>query len=203
MERAALHRALPGPGHGPSRVRVDFPVGRGRGCARSLAAPPRRNGSGTPTNARFCPWWPGSRNGLRRGREGSPRALSSKSSGSTSSTTTRGERLGIGEERVSPLESLHESLYFTTLDFFARWQAERKITGASLGRVLPVMHPAPREKGAPDALHADPGTAGGEGRPAGGAATPSPWKGSPSTRPGRVFSSPRGKSGSRSGEAVS
>jgi hypothetical protein len=51
------------------------------------------------------------------------------------------ERLEVDEERISPLEALHEDLYFVTLDFFAKWKRKRGLKDVSLGRVLPVIHP--------------------------------------------------------------
>jgi hypothetical protein len=51
------------------------------------------------------------------------------------------ERLGVDEERISPLEALHEDLYFVTLDFFANWMEKRGLKNVSPGRVLPVIHP--------------------------------------------------------------
>src|SRR5438552_10383679 len=53
-------------------------------------------------------------------------------------------RLGIDEEQVSALESLHEDLYFVTLDFFNA--IGRNTTGnprlAAPGKVYPIIHPA-------------------------------------------------------------
>jgi hypothetical protein len=52
-------------------------------------------------------------------------------------------RLGIDEEQVSSLESLHEDIYFVTLDFFAAMG--RTLTRNRLnspGKVLPIIHPA-------------------------------------------------------------
>ncbi len=51
------------------------------------------------------------------------------------------EPLGIDEERLSPLEALHEDLYFVTLDFFSRWAKSRGLKNLSPGRILPVIHP--------------------------------------------------------------
>jgi len=51
------------------------------------------------------------------------------------------ELLGMGEERISPLEALHEDLYFVTLDFFSKWLRKKGIKGVSMGRVLPIIHP--------------------------------------------------------------
>ena len=57
------------------------------------------------------------------------------------------EWLGVGEERISPLEALHEDLYFVTLDFFGRWLKQKGVRGRSPGRILPVVHPAYRGSG--------------------------------------------------------
>jgi hypothetical protein len=56
------------------------------------------------------------------------------------------ERLGVDEERISPLEALHEDLYFVTLDFFSNGMKKRGLRDVSLGRVLPVIHPDFRGK---------------------------------------------------------
>jgi hypothetical protein len=50
------------------------------------------------------------------------------------------EILGVDEERISPLEALHEDLYFVTLDFFSHWMKKKGLKGISLGRVLPIVH---------------------------------------------------------------
>lgn len=50
-------------------------------------------------------------------------------------------RLGIGEERISSLESLHEDIYFNTLNFFAN--LGNKIAGSPIispGGIRPYMH---------------------------------------------------------------
>jgi murein tripeptide amidase MpaA len=50
-------------------------------------------------------------------------------------------RIGIDEEQVSSLESLHEDLYFVTLDFFdamGRTTTRRRL--AAPGSILPIMH---------------------------------------------------------------
>jgi len=61
-------------------------------------------------------------------------------------------RIGIDEEQVSSLESLHEDLYFVTLDFFNA--LGRNTTGnprlAAPGKVFPIIHPS-REGKAPSA----------------------------------------------------
>ena len=56
------------------------------------------------------------------------------------------ERLEVDEERISPLEALHEDLYFVTLDFFSNLTKKKGLKGISLGRVLPVIHPDFRRK---------------------------------------------------------
>lgn len=51
-------------------------------------------------------------------------------------------RLGIDEELVSSLESLHEDLYFVTLDFFdalGRTTVKRRLS--SPGMIYPIVHP--------------------------------------------------------------
>jgi hypothetical protein len=51
-------------------------------------------------------------------------------------------RIGIDEEQVSSLESLHEDLYFVTLDFFdaiGRTTTRRRL--AAPGPILPIIHP--------------------------------------------------------------
>ena len=56
------------------------------------------------------------------------------------------EFLGIDQERISPLEALHEDLYFVTLDFFSQWMKKKGMKHLSPGRVLPVIHPDFRGK---------------------------------------------------------
>ncbi|MCX8118940.1 MAG: M14 family metallopeptidase [Desulfobacterota bacterium] len=53
------------------------------------------------------------------------------------------EPLGIDEERISPLEALHEDLYFVTLDFFSNYSQNTFQTNYAPGRILPVIHPNP------------------------------------------------------------
>lgn len=51
-------------------------------------------------------------------------------------------RIGLDEELVSSLESLHEDLYFVTLDFFdalGRTTVKRRLAGP--GKVFPIIHP--------------------------------------------------------------
>jgi hypothetical protein len=50
------------------------------------------------------------------------------------------EVLGVDEERISPLEALHEDLYFVTLDFFSNLTKKKGLKGISPGRVLPIIH---------------------------------------------------------------
>jgi hypothetical protein len=58
-----------------------------------------------------------------------------------------GEPLAVDAERISPLEALHEDLYFVTLDFLSRWAKKQGLRNISAGRVLPVIHPSiSREK---------------------------------------------------------
>jgi hypothetical protein len=48
------------------------------------------------------------------------------------------ERLGIGEERVAPLEALHEDLYFVLLEHFRLFAEKHKLpTESQFGRILP------------------------------------------------------------------
>ncbi len=52
-------------------------------------------------------------------------------------------RIGIDEELVSSLESLHEDLYFVTLDFFdalGRTTTKRRL--AAPGKIFPIIHPS-------------------------------------------------------------
>ncbi len=52
-------------------------------------------------------------------------------------------RIGVDEELVSSLESLHEDLYFVTLDFFdalGRTTTKRRLAGP--GKIFPIIHPA-------------------------------------------------------------
>lgn len=51
-------------------------------------------------------------------------------------------RIGVDEELISSLESLHEDLYFVTLDFFdalGRTTVRRRIGGP--GKIYPIIHP--------------------------------------------------------------
>jgi hypothetical protein len=74
-------------------------------------------------------------------------------------------RIGIDEEQVSSLESLHEDLYFVTLDFFNA--IGRNTTGnprlAAPGKVFPIIHPS-REGQAPSARILYAGNAGARAR---------------------------------------
>jgi hypothetical protein len=61
-------------------------------------------------------------------------------------------RIGIDEELVSALESLHEDLYFVTLDFFdaiGRTTTRRRL--AAPGKIFPVIHP--EQRGKPGKVH--------------------------------------------------
>ena len=54
-------------------------------------------------------------------------------------------RIGVDEELVSSLESLHEDLYFVTLDFFdalGRTTTRRRL--AAPGKIYPIIHPERR-----------------------------------------------------------
>ena len=51
-------------------------------------------------------------------------------------------RIGIDEEQISSLESMHEDLYFVTLDFFdalGRTTVKRRL--AAPGKIFPIIHP--------------------------------------------------------------
>lgn len=51
-------------------------------------------------------------------------------------------RLPIGEERISPMEALHEDIYFVLLDFFSGFAAEHKLPShLQLGRIVPKVIP--------------------------------------------------------------
>jgi len=52
-------------------------------------------------------------------------------------------RIGVDEEQIASLESLHEDLYFVTLDFFdalGRTTTRRRL--AAPGKIFPIMHPS-------------------------------------------------------------
>jgi hypothetical protein len=54
-------------------------------------------------------------------------------------------KIGVDEELVSSLESLHEDLYFDTLDFFVAIGRSLSLTNARLnapGKVFPIIHPS-------------------------------------------------------------
>lgn len=56
-------------------------------------------------------------------------------------------RIGVDEELVSSLESLHEDLYFVTLDFFnalGRTTTRQRLAGP--GKIYPIVHPERRGK---------------------------------------------------------
>jgi hypothetical protein len=53
------------------------------------------------------------------------------------------ERLGFGEERIAPLEALHEDLYFVLLDHFRLFaETHRLPAGIQFGRILPRVSTA-------------------------------------------------------------
>jgi hypothetical protein len=53
------------------------------------------------------------------------------------------ERLGIGEERIAPLEALHEDLYFVLLDHFRLFAETHRLSAESqFGRILPKVSTA-------------------------------------------------------------
>jgi len=56
------------------------------------------------------------------------------------------ELLGIDQERISPLEAMHEDLHFVTLDLFSQCMKKKGLKHLSPGRVLPVIHPDFRGK---------------------------------------------------------
>lgn len=61
-------------------------------------------------------------------------------------------RIGVDEEIVSALESLHEDLYFVTLDFFdalGRTTTRRRL--AAPGKIFPIIHP--EQRGKPGRVH--------------------------------------------------
>src|SRR6185295_814707 len=50
-------------------------------------------------------------------------------------------RIGVDEEQVSSLESLHEDLYFVTLDFYrALGRTTTQATLSAPGKILPIIH---------------------------------------------------------------
>jgi hypothetical protein len=57
------------------------------------------------------------------------------------------EPLKIDEERICPLEALHEDFYFVTLDFFSNLLKNKGLKNGSLGRIIPIIHPKYRGKG--------------------------------------------------------
>ena len=61
-------------------------------------------------------------------------------------------RIGVDEELVSSLESLHEDIYFDTLDFFdalGRTTTRRRL--AAPGKIFPIVHP--EQRGKPGKVH--------------------------------------------------
>jgi hypothetical protein len=65
-------------------------------------------------------------------------------------------RIGIDEEQISSLESLHEDIYFVTLDFFdALGRTTVKQRLSSPGMIYPIMHPdRPGQPGQAQVLYA-------------------------------------------------
>jgi hypothetical protein len=57
------------------------------------------------------------------------------------------EPLKIDEERISPLEALHEDFYFVTLDYFSNLLKNKGFKNLSLGRIVPIIHPEYQGKG--------------------------------------------------------
>jgi hypothetical protein len=61
------------------------------------------------------------------------------------------DRLGLGAERVAPMEALHEDLYFVLLDFFKVFVQEKGLGDeVQFGRIFPQVSPVAR-KGVPTA----------------------------------------------------
>jgi hypothetical protein len=84
------------------------------------------------------------------------------------------QRLGIGEERVAPMEALHEDLYFVLLDFFRVFAEEHKLPPeAQFGRIFPVV-----------------AAAASAGRPSGRLAA-RPFSSATEASGGRAFTRPR------------
>jgi hypothetical protein len=62
------------------------------------------------------------------------------------------ERLGLGEERIAPLEALHEDLYFVLLDYFRLFAEKHGLPAESqFGRILPRVS-ASAPGGRPEAV---------------------------------------------------
>jgi hypothetical protein len=60
-------------------------------------------------------------------------------------------RLGLGAERVAPMEALHEDLYFVLLDFFRIFAQEKGLAAdVQFGRIFPRVISVAR-KGVPSA----------------------------------------------------
>ncbi len=57
------------------------------------------------------------------------------------------EPLKIDEERISPLEALHEDFYFVTLDLFSNLLKNKGLKNLSLGRIIPIIHPEYQRNG--------------------------------------------------------
>jgi Zinc carboxypeptidase len=58
------------------------------------------------------------------------------------------EPFNVDEERISPLEALHEDFYFITLDFFSNLLKNKGLKNLSLGRTIPLIHPEYQRDGA-------------------------------------------------------
>ncbi|MGE5256377.1 MAG: M14 family zinc carboxypeptidase [Hyphomicrobiales bacterium] len=55
-------------------------------------------------------------------------------------------RIGLGAERVAPMEALHEDLYFVLLDFFRIFGQENGLTAdVQFGRIFPQVHSIARK----------------------------------------------------------
>src|SRR5207249_7967494 len=58
-------------------------------------------------------------------------------------------RLDLDEERISPLDSLHEDLTFDTIDFLAILSGQPSGSrNVAPGRIMPIMHPVRPGRGA-------------------------------------------------------
>lgn len=57
------------------------------------------------------------------------------------------EPLRIDEERISPLEVLHEDFYFVTLDYFSKLLKKKGLKNSSSGCIKPIIHPKYRGRG--------------------------------------------------------
>jgi len=69
------------------------------------------------------------------------------------------ERLGLGEERIAPLEALHEDIYFVLLDHFRLFAEKHRLPAESqFGRILPRVSTAAAGKKPEAAFRAVPFT---------------------------------------------